>query len=83
MRRKENCAHFFRRESTYQRPSPTTHNFLSVYIMSSQTLEIFVHRFGRTGRAVKKGSATLMYSSQQWRDVKGYEREVVCKFSEM
>ncbi|KAJ9560707.1 hypothetical protein OSB04_005867 [Centaurea solstitialis] len=45
--------------------------------------EIFVHRSGRTGRAGKKGSAILMYSSQQWRDVKGYEREVGCKFSEL
>ncbi|KAI3718201.1 hypothetical protein L6452_19062 [Arctium lappa] len=45
--------------------------------------EIFVHRSGRTGRAGKKGRAILMYSSQQWRDVKGYEREVGCKFSEI
>lgn len=45
--------------------------------------EIFVHRSGRTGRAGKKGSAILMYSSQQWRDVKGYEREVGCKFKEV
>ncbi|XP_076944119.1 DEAD-box ATP-dependent RNA helicase 53, mitochondrial-like [Bidens hawaiensis] len=45
--------------------------------------EIFVHRSGRTGRAGKKGSAILMYSSQQWRDVKSYEREVGCKFKEL
>ncbi|XP_076958660.1 DEAD-box ATP-dependent RNA helicase 53, mitochondrial-like [Bidens hawaiensis] len=45
--------------------------------------EIFVHRSGRTGRAGKKGRAILMYSSQQWRDVKGYEREVGCKFTEL
>ncbi|KVH96570.1 DEAD-box ATP-dependent RNA helicase 53, mitochondrial-like [Cynara cardunculus var. scolymus] len=45
--------------------------------------EIFVHRSGRTGRAGKKGRAILMHSSQQWRDVKGYEREVGCKFSEL
>ncbi|KAM0041290.1 putative RNA helicase [Helianthus debilis subsp. tardiflorus] len=45
--------------------------------------EIFVHRSGRTGRAGKKGSAILMYSSQQWRDVKAYEREVGCKFSDL
>lgn len=45
--------------------------------------EIFVHRSGRTGRAGKKGRAILMHSSQQWRDVKGYEREVGCKFTEV
>ncbi|KAK9070842.1 hypothetical protein SSX86_009410 [Deinandra increscens subsp. villosa] len=45
--------------------------------------EIFVHRSGRTGRAGKKGSAILMHSSQQWRDVKAYEREVGCKFKEL
>ncbi|KAJ0576540.1 putative RNA helicase [Helianthus annuus] len=45
--------------------------------------EIFVHRSGRTGRAGKKGNAILMYSSQQWRDVKAYEREVGCKFSDL
>ncbi|XP_071714438.1 DEAD-box ATP-dependent RNA helicase 9-like [Rutidosis leptorrhynchoides] len=44
--------------------------------------EIFVHRSGRTGHAGKKGRAKLMYSSQQYRDMKGYEREVGCKFSE-
>ncbi|KAJ0807484.1 putative RNA helicase [Helianthus annuus] len=45
--------------------------------------EIFVHRTGRTGRAGKKGRAIVMHSSQQWRDVKGYEREVGCKFTEL
>ncbi|KAJ8531966.1 hypothetical protein K7X08_011889 [Anisodus acutangulus] len=42
--------------------------------------EIFVHRFGRTGRAGKKGSAVLIHSSGQHRDVKGIERDVGCKF---
>ncbi|KAI7730730.1 hypothetical protein M8C21_033364 [Ambrosia artemisiifolia] len=45
--------------------------------------EIFVHRTGRTGRAGKKGRAIVMHSSQQWRDIKGYEREVGCKFTEL
>ncbi|XP_071715733.1 DEAD-box ATP-dependent RNA helicase 53, mitochondrial-like [Rutidosis leptorrhynchoides] len=45
--------------------------------------EIFVHRSGRTGRAGKKGRVILMYSSQQWRDVKAYEKEVGCKFTEV
>lgn len=47
------------------------------------TSEIFVHRSGRTGRAGKKGSAILIYSSHQYRDVKGLEREVGCNFVEL
>ncbi|KAK3001650.1 hypothetical protein RJ639_020390 [Escallonia herrerae] len=47
------------------------------------TSETFVHRSGRTGRAGKKGSAILIYSSHQMRDVKTYEREVGCKFAEL
>ncbi|PIN20381.1 ATP-dependent RNA helicase [Handroanthus impetiginosus] len=45
--------------------------------------EIFVHRSGRTGRAGKKGSAILIYSSHQYRDIKGIEREVGCRFVEL
>ncbi|XP_023762182.1 DEAD-box ATP-dependent RNA helicase 9, mitochondrial [Lactuca sativa] len=45
--------------------------------------EVFVHRSGRTGRAGKKGRAILIHSAQQMRDVKGYEREVGCRFSEL
>ncbi|GJU21988.1 DEAD-box ATP-dependent RNA helicase 53, mitochondrial-like protein [Tanacetum coccineum] len=45
--------------------------------------EIFVHRSGRTGRAGKKGRAILIHSSMQMRDVKGYEREVGCRFVEL
>lgn len=45
--------------------------------------EMFVHRSGRTGRAGKKGSAILIYSSEQSRDVKGIERQVGCKFAEV
>lgn len=47
------------------------------------TSEMFVHRSGRTGRAGKKGSAILIYSSEQSRDVKGIERQVGCKFAEV
>lgn len=47
------------------------------------TSEIFVHRSGRTGRAGKKGSAVLIYSSSQFRDVKGIERDVGCRFAEV
>ncbi|KAM7502991.1 hypothetical protein LguiB_001895 [Lonicera macranthoides] len=45
--------------------------------------EIFVHRSGRTGRAGKKGSAILIYSSHQQRDVRGIERDVGCRFAEL
>lgn len=47
------------------------------------TSEMFVHRSGRTGRAGKKGSAILIYSSEQSRDVKGIERQVGCRFAEV
>ncbi|XP_075098495.1 DEAD-box ATP-dependent RNA helicase 53, mitochondrial-like [Nicotiana tabacum] len=45
--------------------------------------EIFVHRSGRTGRAGKKGSAILMHSSKQHRDVKGIEHDAGCRFTEL
>ncbi|CAA0825064.1 DEAD-box ATP-dependent RNA helicase 3-chloroplastic [Striga hermonthica] len=45
--------------------------------------EIFVHRSGRTGRAGKKGTAILMYSTHEHRDVKGIERDVGCRFNEL
>ncbi|EPS73227.1 hypothetical protein M569_01530, partial [Genlisea aurea] len=45
--------------------------------------EIFVHRSGRTGRAGKKGTAILIYSSHQYREIKAIEREVGCRFSEL
>lgn len=45
--------------------------------------EIFVHRSGRTGRAGKKGTAILIYSSNQYRDVKTIERDVGCRFTEL
>lgn len=42
-----------------------------------------MHRSGRTGRAGKKGTAILIYSSNQYRDVKHIEREVGCRFNEV
>ncbi|KAL2482189.1 DEAD-box ATP-dependent RNA helicase 53 [Forsythia ovata] len=45
--------------------------------------EIFVHRSGRTGRAGRKGSAIVIYSSHQSRDIKAIEREVGSRFVEL
>ncbi|XP_047317207.1 DEAD-box ATP-dependent RNA helicase 53, mitochondrial-like [Impatiens glandulifera] len=47
------------------------------------TSEVFVHRSGRTGRAGKTGSAILIHSPNQQRDVKTIERDVGCKFKEL
>ncbi|KAL9659861.1 hypothetical protein QQ045_024670 [Rhodiola kirilowii] len=47
------------------------------------TSEIFVHRSGRTGRAGKKGTAILIYSEHQSRDVKGIERDIGCRFTQL
>nr|GMD82086.1 DEAD-box ATP-dependent RNA helicase 53-like [Ipomoea batatas] len=55
---------------------------LVVHYELPNSSEIFVHRSGRTGRAGKKGSAILIYSAQQLRDVRGIEREVGCRFVE-
>nr|GLL44459.1 DEAD-box ATP-dependent RNA helicase 53-like isoform X2 [Ipomoea trifida] len=56
---------------------------LVVHYELPNSSEIFVHRSGRTGRAGKKGSAILIYSAQQLRDVRGIEREVGCRFVEL
>lgn len=45
--------------------------------------EIFVHRSGRTGRAGKTGSAILIYTRDQARNVQIIERDVGCKFTEV
>ena len=42
-----------------------------------------MHRSGRTGRAGKKGTAILIYSSNQYRDVKTIERDIGCRFTEV
>ncbi|VFQ76083.1 unnamed protein product [Cuscuta campestris] len=56
---------------------------LVVHYELPNSSEIFVHRSGRTGRAGKKGTAILMYSTYQSRDVKGIERDVGCRFTEL
>ncbi|KAL3636564.1 DEAD-box ATP-dependent RNA helicase 53, mitochondrial [Castilleja foliolosa] len=45
--------------------------------------DTFVHRSGQTGRAGKKGSAILIYSTHQSREIRNIEREVGCRFTEM
>ncbi|XP_051136276.1 DEAD-box ATP-dependent RNA helicase 53, mitochondrial-like [Andrographis paniculata] len=56
---------------------------LVVHYELPNSSELFVHRSGRTGRAGKKGSAILIYSSHQYRDIKAIEREVGCQFIEL
>ncbi|CAK7340355.1 unnamed protein product [Dovyalis caffra] len=45
--------------------------------------ETFVHRSGRTGRAGKKGTAILIYTSDESRHIKIIERDTGCRFSEL
>ncbi|CAI9089893.1 OLC1v1024544C1 [Oldenlandia corymbosa var. corymbosa] len=56
---------------------------LVIHFELPTTSEIFVHRSGRTGRAGKKGTAILMYTSNEYRDVKTIERDIGCRFTEL
>ncbi|KAL1561004.1 RNA helicase [Salvia divinorum] len=56
---------------------------LVVHYELPNSSENFVHRSGRTGRAGKKGSAVLIYSDHQYREIKAIEREVGCCFVEL
>ncbi|XP_057796700.1 DEAD-box ATP-dependent RNA helicase 53, mitochondrial-like [Salvia miltiorrhiza] len=56
---------------------------LVVHYELPNSSEIFVHRSGRTGRAGKKGSAVLIYSDHEYREIKAIEREVGCRFVEL
>ncbi|KAH6756928.1 putative mitochondrial RNA helicase 2 [Perilla frutescens var. hirtella] len=56
---------------------------LVVHYEIPNSTEAFVHRSGRTGRAGKKGSAILIYSDHEYRDIKNIEREVGCRFAEL
>ncbi|KAG9439651.1 hypothetical protein H6P81_019816 [Aristolochia fimbriata] len=56
---------------------------LVVHYELPSTSEIFVHRSGRTGRAGKKGTAILIYTDQQTRNVRMLEREVGSRFTEL
>ncbi|XP_010688871.2 DEAD-box ATP-dependent RNA helicase 53, mitochondrial [Beta vulgaris subsp. vulgaris] len=47
------------------------------------TSESFVHRSGRTGRAGKKGTAIVIYTTDESRAVKVIERDVGCRFKEL
>ncbi|KAG6422628.1 hypothetical protein SASPL_113005 [Salvia splendens] len=49
---------------------------LVVHYELPNSSENFVHRSGRTGRAGKKGSAVLIYSDHQYREIKAIEREL-------
>lgn len=56
---------------------------LIIHYELPNTSETFVHRTGRTGRAGKKGSAILIYTDQQARQVKSIERDVGCRFTQL
>ncbi|GER48251.1 DEAD-box ATP-dependent RNA helicase [Striga asiatica] len=56
---------------------------LVIHYEIPNTPETFVHRSGRTGRAGKKGTAILMYTAHERRDVKIIERDVGCQFNEV
>ncbi|KAM7271498.1 hypothetical protein ACFE04_030712 [Oxalis oulophora] len=45
--------------------------------------ETFVHRSGRTGRAGKKGTAILIHTRDQSRNVSIIERDVGCRFQQL
>ena len=63
--------------------SSCVHSFLAqiIHYELPNSSEIFVHRSGRTGRAGKKGTAILIYTAQQARDVRLIERDIGSKFS--
>lgn len=42
--------------------------------------ETFVHRSGRTGRAGKEGRAIVMFTGNQRRILRSFERDVGCRF---
>ncbi|CAA0837076.1 DEAD-box ATP-dependent RNA helicase 53 [Striga hermonthica] len=56
---------------------------LVIHYEIPNTPETFVHRSGRTGRAGKKGTAILMYTAHERRDVQTIERDVGCQFNEL
>ncbi|KAJ6852925.1 DEAD-box ATP-dependent RNA helicase 53-like [Iris pallida] len=56
---------------------------LVIHYELPSTSELFVHRSGRTGRAGKTGSAILIYTNEQQRAIRGIERDVGCKFTEL
>lgn len=56
---------------------------LVIHYELPHTSEIFVHRSGRTGRAGKKGSAILIHTEEQTRNLRVIEQDVGCKFNEL
>ncbi|KAL5982443.1 hypothetical protein ACLOJK_016514 [Asimina triloba] len=56
---------------------------LVIHFEIPNTPELFVHRSGRTGRAGKKGTAVLIFTESQRRDVRFIERDLGCKFEEL
>ncbi|CAL9210373.1 unnamed protein product, partial [Musa hybrid cultivar] len=56
---------------------------LVIHYELPNTSELFVHRFGRTGQAGKKGIAILIHSYEQNRLVRGIEQDIGCRFIEL
>ncbi|XP_006658271.2 DEAD-box ATP-dependent RNA helicase 53 [Oryza brachyantha] len=56
---------------------------LVIHYEIPNTSELFVHRSGRTARAGKKGSAILIYTSDQARAVRVIEHDIGCRFTEL
>ncbi|KAJ6304381.1 hypothetical protein OIU77_018111 [Salix suchowensis] len=72
-------------------PVAITHSIIAIAQTSTSIIhyalprcsETFVHRSGRTGRAGKKGTAILIYTQDEGRQVRIIERDTGCKFVEL
>ncbi|KAJ6778995.1 DEAD-BOX ATP-DEPENDENT RNA HELICASE 53 MITOCHONDRIAL [Salix koriyanagi] len=72
-------------------PVAITHSIIAIAQTSTSIIhyalprcsETFVHRSGRTGRAGKKGTAILIYTQDEGRQVRIIERDTGCKFLEL
>lgn len=54
---------------------------LVVQLNPPSNVDVYVHRSGRTGRAGAKGASIILYSRDQWKDLKFIERDLGHGFS--